>query len=1509
VARIQKCAFINLRIPSSSATQTFVPLLELKPDGRSDLITLENGGGKTTLITMLMQVIDPGFKASGRKIWKNVPDQHAPLIILAQFEDCAPQREEGWNSFVAGAIIRRRGSDEGGDEDRTTRFISFHKQNHISLEYIVSEFQRKVGDTYEMASNEDVRRRLADWDQKYRESFLLFPESSRQQDYRDKLDEYGIPYRLQEFNHRINSQEDGIAEAIKQCRREGSLIDEQIAPTVFPEFFAPDGEKLDSVAEKIAIYASSYEEIDRADATVEALEGLRGQLDDIGEMIQSHAKTLTCVTNIHSHLKDLERTTEDRIRDEQSRMDAILSERTKAKENKARRMLEVQSINLIECEGRVATAEKTLEKARCAYDKARGQYESCELTTRIWLCKLALRREELARAAFEARSHDYELVAKDDSKESHLANLLGNATFLAKRHFEGASARLDRAKADHDGLQDKRNSCEKTLRELREGRENARVQLERNKADFLTFRELTDKDLGAVSFIPTGGLTRMRDGAYHSKTISDLATSLTERANDAESIAKKASCDAERKSAEREDKVREGAKATATADSEHQVAVKLEAEAEKGASALATLKAKCRESSKELSDAFETHNLRRVLSDELAASSTSLAKARSAVREAQNRYERGRDGRLNVPEEIVNLLTDQGIPFQTLDSMDNVSSEQKSATLDANPLAANTVFIPKSDEDNLRNSFENRSLPYPVIYSTDATAILNGSNGGSLDALGLRVAATYPRDYITNRQAYVTMLGENARKAQETYQARANWQSTLQSIEGALQDAVMACKGDSDPWTWVERTKGDAADHQAVSNRLHEDAALLDSQARELASEIQALNDKAKKALSEAESLRTDSKRLHVAEEHNEQTRAAGKNIEEAQGTIETLDTEVERTERELSEIDWALDKAKEVLSISKDECRRLADAYEDRKGRSGGVYIPCDERMSLEEIDRCIIQAQSDKSDHDRELEALKAARDATYKALEDTAKMVISTIREQGFKNRQDIEESQVSQEDYYKASQSLYELKAEADGQFKFQATAAAELNSLKENLNDRKRDLDGKGIKPLPESQIEYDRESCLKIIREQDNRLLELQEAESSTNTRIAELRELKRDIQNALRRNPDMELYLLPDAETDESPESDDMGKAVGETAKALDDAILHASTARRILNARMRQVESLVPQLSSVLPDEDAAFVHNVSHALAHINNLLGFTSDEGTSLSYLNASENCISSASTRCEELSLTKQQRYDKERGILDEASQELADLAGRGIKACCDIRKRTRFQLTIPGTQEKRWVSVIALWDKTNNHALNPEQYDSQSARNWFHSLLDGIARKLDDTLKGEGQRENAKRAIKSKLKPSVIMSKAFGNDEIGVKTLMVKDRTAEMVPWGWNTGASGAQENVRNTLLVMALAHCVSPKPLKGQEGSTVPSSAFLIMDNPFGSISKEEYLRVLQEARNQLKIQVIAFSHMNEDAIFRQFEVAETITPRITGSGRNFITNDEVQVMECPFRTETTVR
>ncbi len=222
MSKINAMRFINLNY-NNNALKISDETLDLK--GESTLLSLQNGGGKSVLVQMLMSLyVHPRYRNTKDRPFASYFTTNKPTFILVEWV-----LDHGAGYVLTGMMVRKNQdmSQDNGPELEMVNIIAEYKQR-CPLDIYHIPVVEKTRNEKTLKNFGACRQLFEAWKKEREIPFFYYDmnQSAQAKQYFNKLAEYQIHYKEWEtIIRKVNLKESGLSDLFADCRDERGLVD------------------------------------------------------------------------------------------------------------------------------------------------------------------------------------------------------------------------------------------------------------------------------------------------------------------------------------------------------------------------------------------------------------------------------------------------------------------------------------------------------------------------------------------------------------------------------------------------------------------------------------------------------------------------------------------------------------------------------------------------------------------------------------------------------------------------------------------------------------------------------------------------------------------------------------------------------------------------------------------------------------------------------------------------------------------------------------------------------------------------------------------------------------------------------------------------------------------------------------------------------------------------------------------------------------------------------------
>lgn len=469
------------------------------------LLNLDNGGGKSVIVQLLLQPVCPKAKVQNRNIsdYFQKGTDHAFVLIEWALDGSS-------NSLLTGIALAASTTADDENESKTIRYYTFihdYTRTGDRLDLINLPLTEKTGSHIRPMSFDDLRKYLQNRKVEY------YPSDSLRR-YQKRLEEYGILHtEWENIIVRINAVEGGITKFFEEYRTADRLLDKFIIPGVMSN----DAASAEALEEMFINYADSYaghEDNLRLQSQIKSFtEKLQGILPLMKDMWDAEDQRIQAIRLLADHLFTLEHKIkldtekqeqlEKAISDIKKKLHHIKAEKASKAFYLAQESFDQSAVQLSECSKKKEDAESQCDKFEHMITTLNAAKEYAEL----------LEHQNTAKAlAAQIRELDQE------TQDSRILSLKYSLSLLAAEFIKQTESDLNRKEAARKEQSDALLDTKEKIIQLKKQLTNQNNSLNQSKGRKAYLFEQISKGLATLAL----QITVMLDGSYSNEDIKNI---------------------------------------------------------------------------------------------------------------------------------------------------------------------------------------------------------------------------------------------------------------------------------------------------------------------------------------------------------------------------------------------------------------------------------------------------------------------------------------------------------------------------------------------------------------------------------------------------------------------------------------------------------------------------------------------------------------------------------------------------------------------------------------------------------------------------------------------------------------------------------------------------------------------------------------------------------------------------------------------------------------------------
>lgn len=1005
------------------------------------LLDLENGGGKTVLVQLLLQPVIPRAKVQTRRIGDYFRKSSDCAYILLEWK-----LDRSSDHLLTGIAITSSQSSNESDENRAVKFFTFiNHYGHTGDKYDIVNFplSEREGGRFVPAQFEKVRSMAKS---------LEYYHSDDVRKYQSRLDEFGIIHsEWENIIVQINEREGGIEQFIERYNTTNKLLDQFIIPGIMAgkETNNADDESVDTMfmnyAESCAQMSDKIEQRKRIDEFIGQLNELVPQVKQLWNLYDENQSSVRELFDYIVSLKDA-------ISKKKTLLEKRSTEKTAAEENKLHIELEQLSYGWYRDTEVKEKEEQLVNELNKKINNANLKKKSAEHNIKV------LRAAEKYSELTQQKARQVELQTQlrkltDSDFDEHKKSVRYSLHVAAEKLLEDTRKKLAELSEKISDNTANINELTDNLNKL--SSEHSAV---RSETDIMSGqRDQLDSDISEELSGLDISITKKLDNIYDPKEIEDVkqrfATDKTAMLNEKEDLSKEYD-QIEERTADNQRKISESSVEKYKTEN---ASVNVEADL---AGYDNKFKAVC-DVLMSLSMA-ENQAFTKEPEDELASKIAVLndeiktcERRKNSLSEQKINAEKGN---VHIPQSAVDFLDNTGVDYQTGTAYLSEHDKLCGKILAVEPLVAFSVIV--NDDKARRNIYDSVdddswiSAAIPVFTLSEISDITEGKKSDTSEFL-----AAYSHGYFSDKDSYIHNISEMIGKRNEELLHLREKLSERESQLSAVRD-----------FNYSESYRSEkSAEQRALSDKLRN----IDNELSSINADNKALSERREYINKRQQELSEELLRLEQRETRFGEICCKMDKYYNALNSISDNEGQLNNLKKQINSAADSLNKSKTLLEELAGAQRSAAEkkaeylkVYSETGGDTAELLAePYDELKA--EYDAFRKGFDNDKQRLDNDIEECSKKISRLIKSLDDM-----------------DVSEEEYSDAEYSEESYKREETAREdAENELKelVRASAACEekLRQLAEKISETEKKISELGKEVLPKSEIGANFDSRIK----------------------------------------------------------------------------------------------------------------------------------------------------------------------------------------------------------------------------------------------------------------------------------------------------------------------------------------------------------------------------------------------------------------------------------------------
>lgn len=886
------------------------------------LLDLENGGGKTVLVQLLLQPVIPRAKVQTRRIGDYFRKSSDCAYILLEWK-----LDRSSDHLLTGIAITSSQSSNESDENRAVKFFTFiNHYGHTGDKYDIVNFplSEREGGRFVPAQFEKVRSMAKS---------LEYYHSDDVRKYQSRLDEFGIIHsEWENIIVKINEREGGIEQFIEGYNTTNKLLDQFIIPGIMAgkETNNADDESVDTMfmnyAESCAQMSDKIEQRKRIDEFIGQLNELVPQVKQLWNLYDENQSSVRELFDYIVSLKDA-------ISKKKTLLEKLSTEKAAAEENKLRIELEKLSYGWYRDTEVKEKEEQLVNELNKKINNANLKKNSAEHNIKV------LRAAEKYSELTQQKARQVELQTQlrkltDSDFDEHKKSVRYSLHVAAEKLLEDTRKKLaELSEKIADNTANINELVEKHNKLLSE-HSGLKSEIDKKSGQ----RDQLDNDISKGLYALNISITKMLDGRYDTKEIEDekqrLMLDKNAKLNESENLTEEYKQNQERIAYYQRRITGLNIEKYETECDSAKVEAEL-AEYDEKFKVVCDVLISLSMSEKQ---AF-TKEPEKVLLSKIAGLNDEIKACERRKESLSEQKINAEKGNVHIPQSAVDYLDDTGVDYQTGTVYLSEHKELSDRILDVEPLVAFSVIV--NDDKARRNIFDSVgedswiSAAIPVFTISEISDITEGRK-----ASGSEFLAAYSHGYFNDKDSYINSIVEMIDNKNEEL---LNLQGKLSERESQLS-AVRA-------FDYPESYRNEkSAEQKALLDKLQNignEIKKIDDENKNLSERREYINERQKELSKELQQLeQRESRFLEICckmDEYYNTLSSISKNEErmnclknQINSITDSLDELKKKSEEFAGEQKYAAEKNKEYLTVyfetDGDTAELLSEPYDELK-------------------------------------------------------------------------------------------------------------------------------------------------------------------------------------------------------------------------------------------------------------------------------------------------------------------------------------------------------------------------------------------------------------------------------------------------------------------------------------------------------------------------------------------------------------------------------------------------
>jgi len=1398
--------------------------------GEDALLNLSNGGGKSVLVQLFLQVIVPEAKIQGRNIASFFRKKSQPAYIMIEWK-----LDGGGGYLLTGIGITSAEAVEGEGAKPRVRYFTFTSKYSAANPYDIMNIPvvtRNEG-VLELKPFREARRILADKERKDPYLVGYYPEDDRN-GYTRRLAEFGISQdEWRNVITRINDSENGMEDLFQKYRSSSQLLDGLIIKTV-EEVMFKGGSKQQQLEEMLHRLVQEVIENERFIIEKQIFTGFLDRFQSILSELENLLKNLEEQKGLGAKLAALHLYLSQKIKEQQEQQQANEQAIESARADEQRVNLEERShqyqIRLQEHQEAVVK----LTAAENDFSKTEEQLSQAKWQEKLMVAARLAKELSQINAQLSGVTEKLAMAREDYNKDEQAGRLEYTLKMRYKELLEALDVEISALQARQVEQQEMLSRDKKALGEL----ETEKSSLEADKGRLEERANSLQQQENRVQKRLGRQWIRNLLGELDAGEMDQIQSSLQQTCNQLlaeqdKRLLEKAALTRQQQNMDRQWKEIQAAQAE-----NHRIIIDYERE-----------QREYQRKEKEIHEIFERYEFepsrifdREAMSllftrhiNEIKKKVEAAAGTRNDISEALASIA---NGHLHSSPEMAAALAEQDIQYDTGESyLSNQTPEIRQAMLAANPILPYAFILPRSDMDRIRETGLNMVMRriIPLIAYEDLSLMVDNQS---------RIAR--PREEIALACLYEGRVFDNEKMPKLLEEMEEKRQAASEEYDH-YSEAHRIAERDFDIYQRFDYT----ADYYYQLGKSIKAAQTkdldFDQQLKNIEEARNSAVDRQEQLEQEARNLALQLPPAQAAVEAFQEFMAREPDYQSCRNRLNQIKQQIAGLNEKKETLNQSLEKLQIDITAGKSRFS-VCDNQKQIAQQKYLLYQDAPETQALE----------GDIAELEQRLNAIKGEYNQEIEQLEQRLSQLTGDYR----KNLKQLDKLGLSEEDYSSTlfdeteADAIHEqiimlesvlkgMQKEKDAASRTEAAAAAALESA---LDEVKR----LGFEePLPPQEIRGDFAGRRIRLGKQ---IQELKEGNQQLSRQISRCLRTRENIEQAI------DLSTI-EAEKDFAAEEDYMGQAACLERECRN---LQNENGRHI-----NQIRNLYADAKIDYRDKNS----NLDNIFKGLDPLWDKAQAEYDDFFYL--FERMSLQGEKLADLIAVNEAQLANLERNKQDMVQQSF--LQGRQMLEEIDlISENSKVRLA----GRSRPVQMLKIDLQLDNH---------EAARLRVAQYIDECIHRVREKTRQENRSDELRKTIARLMSSRELLNVYLGNSHIPVQVFKIDLNMQNSRLKIWEDAVrenSGGEKFVIFFSLLSALMAYTRARSMEALGADPDTATRVLIMDNPFGPISSEHLLKPMFEIAKRHRTQLICLSDLKQNSIMNCFNLIYMLKVRTSAIG-----------------------